>query len=180
SLRQEAKDGLVDWYADRLSMSFFIQACGFTAPTLMFEGRAVNIKPVHYGFNSPIAPSANRIIRAGGAANDESLTSSDVFTLELIDHAVEMAKVANPKIRPVRVDGGNHYVMYLHPYQITDLRTNTSTGQWLDIQKAAEKRGSSNPIFNGSLGVYNNVILREAEHVTTGVSSTGTEVSTVR
>lgn len=181
SLRQEAKDGLVDWYADRLSMMFFIQVCGYTAPQLAFEGRTVNLSAVHYGFNAPIAPSADRIIRAGGQANDQSLTSSDVFTLDLIDKAVETAKVANPKIRPVRVDGGNHYVMYLHPYQVTDLRTNTSTGQWLDIQKAAERRGSSNPIFNGSLGVYNNVILREAEHVTTGVnSSTGAQVTAVR
>lgn len=181
SLRQEAKDGLVDWYADRLSMMFFIQACGYTAPDMTFEGRAVTLKPVHWGFNAPIAPSVGRIIRAGGQANDQSLTSSDVFTLDLIDKAVEMAKVANPKIRPVRVDGGNHYVMYLHPYQVTDLRTNTSTGQWLDIQKAAERRGSSNPIFSGALGVYNGVILREAEHVTPGVnSSTGAQVSTVR
>lgn len=181
SLRTEAKDGLVDWYADRLSMSFFIQACGYTAPTLNFEGRTVTLLPVHYGFNAPIAPSSGRVIRAASAASDEALTSSDVFTLDLIDKAVEAAKVANPKIRPVRVNGGNHYVMYLHPYQVTDLRTNTSTGQWLDIQKAAERRGSSNPIFDGSLGVYNNVILREAEHVTTGVnSSTGAQETDVR
>src|SRR5690606_37837259 len=73
SLRQEAKDGLVDWYADRLSMAFFIQACGYTAPALDFEGRTVNLKPVHYGFNSPIAPSSGRHIWAGSATNDQSL-----------------------------------------------------------------------------------------------------------
>ena len=59
------------------------------------------------------------------------------------------------------------------------MRTNTSTGQWLDIQKAAEKRGGDNPIFSGALGVYNNVILRESEHVTTGVAA-GAEVPTAR
>ena len=181
SLRDEAVSGLSDWYADRLSMGFFIQACGFTAPTLSFEGRTVNLSAIHWLHNTPIAPSSSRIIRAGAQANDQSLTSANVFDLTLIDKAVEAAKVANPRIRPVNIKGEKHYVMYLHPYQITDLRINTSTGQWLDIQKAAERRGGSNPIFDGSLGVYNNVILREAEHVTTGVNgSTSAEITTVR
>lgn len=180
SLREEANSGLTDWYADRLSMMAFMHFGGFTAPTMAFEGRTVTIKPVHYGFNAPTAPSTNRIVRAGAVANDESLTSAHIFTLDLIDKAVEKAKLANPKIRPVMVDGAKHYVMYLHTTQVTDLRTNTSTGQWLDIQKAAEKRGSSNPIFDGSLGVYNNVILREAEHVVPGVSTAGAQITTVR
>ncbi len=182
SLRKEALDGLTDWYADRLSMMAFIHWGGFTAPTMDFEGRSVNLKPVHYGFNAPIAPSANRIVRAAGAANDESLTADDTFDLTLIDKAVEKAKLANPKIRPVRVDGDTVYVMYLHPTQVTSLRTNTSTGQWLDIQKAAYmgSRGK-NPIFDGSLGMYNNVVLREAEHVVQGVNSTnGAQVTNVR
>lgn len=182
SLRQEANDGLVDWYADRLSMTFFIQSCGYTGTTIDFEGTTYTLNNgVLYGHNSPTAPSTNRILRAGSQATDQALTSSDIFTLDLVDKAVEKAKVANPKIRPVRIDGENHYVMYIHPYQVTDLRTNTSTGQWMDIQKAAEKRGRDNPIFTGALGVYNNVILRESEHVTPGVnSSTSAQITTVR
>ncbi len=173
SLREEANSGLTDWYADRLSSTFFVHACGFTAPTMAFEGRTVNMSAVHYGFNSPIAPSAGRIIRAGGQSTDQALTSANTFTLDLIDKAVETAKVANPKIRPVRVDGESVYVCYLHPYQVTDLRTNTSTGQWLDIQKSAYQGSrAKNPIFDGSLGMYNGVVLREAEHVTPGVHST--------
>ncbi|TIM14469.1 MAG: N4-gp56 family major capsid protein [Mesorhizobium sp.] len=181
SLRDEANSGLTDWYADRMSMMAFMQFGGYTAPTMAFEGRTVTILPVHYGFNAPTAPSTNRVVRAGGVANDQSLTSTNIFTLDLIDKAKEKAVTANPKIRPVMIDGAKHYVMYLHPYQVTDLRINTSTGQWLDIQKAAEKRGASNPIFDGSLGVYNNVILREAEHVVTGVNaSTSAQITTVR
>lgn len=182
SLRQEANDGLTDWYADRMSMMAFMQWGGFTAPTIAFEGRTVTVLPVHYGFNAPTAPSTNRVIRAAAAANDESLTSSDKFTIDLIDKAVEKAKLANPKIRPVRVDGQPKYVMYLHPTQVTDLRINTSTGQWLDIVKAVYNgKASNNPIYDGSLGEYNNVVLREAEHVVPGVnSSTGAQITTVR
>lgn len=178
NLRQEANDALVDWYADRMSMTFFLQACGYNASSVTFEGTSYTLGGVHYGHNTPTAPTSNRIIRAGSQATDQALTSSDIFTLDLIDKAVEMAKVANPKIRPVRIKGQNHYVCYLHPYQITDMRTNTSTGQWLDIQKAAERRGGENPIFDGSLGIYNNVILRESEHVMPGVDSSDTSEET--
>lgn len=181
SLREEANAGLVDWYADRMSMMFFLQVCGYTAPTVSFEGMTVTLTPKHWGFNAPLIPSSGRILRPAAVANDESITNSHPFTLDLIDKAVEKAKLANPKIRPVTVNGAKHYVMYLHPIQVTQMRTNTSTGQWLDIQKAAERRGNDNPIFSGALGVYNNVILREAEHVMPGVnSSTGAQITTVR
>ena len=74
--------------------------------------------------------------------------------------------------RPVRVEGDSVYVLYLHPTQVTALRTNTATGQWLDIQKAAYQGSrAKNPIFDGSLGMYNGVVLREAEHITEGVNS---------
>ncbi|MCZ2203719.1 N4-gp56 family major capsid protein [Bartonella sp. A05] len=183
NLRTEAKNGLVDWYADRLSMMFFIHVCGYTAKTLHFEGRTITLKPVHYGFNTPTAPTNKRVVRPNGKIKDEDLKANDLFDLKLIDKAVERAKLANPKIRPVRVDGENVYVLYLHPTQVTQLRTNTEAGQWLDITKAIYSGSRmKNPIYNGSLGMYNGVILREAEHVTEGVESgtLGNVVSKVR
>ncbi|WP_142416429.1 N4-gp56 family major capsid protein [Bartonella massiliensis] len=182
NMRTEAKDGLVDWYADRLSLMFFIQATGYTAPWIHFEGRTITLKPVHYGFNAPLEPSKLRVIRPAKKKTDEELTKEDTFTLDLIDKAVERAKLANPRLRPVRVEGKSAYVMYLHPTQVTQLRTNTQSGQWLDITKAAyEGSRSKNPIFDGSLGMYNGVILREAEHVPNGVNSkTGEPLASVR
>ncbi|WP_332065714.1 N4-gp56 family major capsid protein [Bartonella sp. CB189] len=171
NLRTEAKNGLVDWYADRLSMMFFIQVCGYTAKEMIFEGRNVLIQPVHYGFNAPTEPTSKRILRPNKKTKDQDLKESDGFSLKLIDQAVERAKLANPKIRPVRVDGENLYVLYMHPTQVTQLRTNTEAGQWLDITKAIYNGSrAKNPIFDGSLGMYNGVVLREAEHVTHGVA----------
>lgn len=174
SLREEAKDGLVDWWAKRMSVSFFNQVCGYTVQS--------NTK--FTGLNAVVAPTAStRILRAGSQANDQSLTSSNTFTLDLVDKAKEMAKVATPQIRPIMIGNKKKYVMYLHPYQVTDLRTNTSTGQWLDIQKSAMMGGdiSKNPIYSGALGEYNEVILRESHDVTQGVhSSTGAAETDVR
>jgi N4-gp56 family major capsid protein len=173
-VRQEALSGLRDWWADRFDASFFNQICGNTAQTdTRFTGNQATIAP----------DAAHRIDPAGGT-DDNALGSSNTFTLTMIDKCVERARTLTPAIRPVRVNGKDCYVMFLHPYQVTDLRTSTSTGQWLDIQKAAMTGGevSDNPIFDGSLGMYNGVILHSDARVTTGcVLATPTSaVTTVR
>jgi hypothetical protein len=42
-----------------------------------------------------------------------------------------------PQIQPIMIDGEEHFVLCMSPWDEFNLRTNTSTGQWLDIQKAA-------------------------------------------
>ena len=67
------------------------------------------------GLNAPVAPSSSRKITAGSGTTDDGLTSSDVFTINLIDQAVELAKVGNNMVRPIKIGGQPKYVMYLHP-----------------------------------------------------------------
>jgi N4-gp56 family major capsid protein len=46
------------------------------------------------------------------------------------------------------------------------MRTNTSTGQWADIQKAAAAaQGQGNPIFSGALGEYRGVVMHSHRNV---------------
>lgn len=172
SVREEAMMGLKDWWRDRMDTSFFNQLCGNTA-----------VSDTRYtGLNAALAPTSTRIIRAGALSTDQAVQadSTKTFTLDLIDKAVEKAKTASPLIRPVMVGGEPHYVMFIHPYQVTSLRTTTSTGQWQDIQKAAMSGGkvAENPIFTGALGKYNNVILHESTRITTGVHSTSSAAQT--
>lgn len=183
-LRDEARDALGDWYMDRLSLWFFLQMSGYTASTITYRGRTVTIAGVHRGNNPVTAPSTNRKIYATGSADETvNADSTAVMQLQYLDWAKERAMTANPKVRPIRINGENKYVVYLHPYQVTDLRTNTSTGQWLDIQKAAMTGGmvSNNPIYSGALGEYNSIIIRQSEDVVTGVhSSTAAEQTSTR
>jgi N4-gp56 family major capsid protein len=100
-----------------------------------------------------------------------------VFDLKLIDRAKVKATstpAGTPALRPINVKGRKYFVMFLHPYQVFQLRTSAAPGQWQDIQKAAMAGGDveDNPIFTGALGVYNGVVLHEAQRVTNGVHST--------
>lgn len=176
NLRDECKDGLADWWGKRMSVTFFNQVCGMTATS----GTGAPSSSKYTGLNAAVAPTSTRIIRAGSQATDQALTSSNTFTLDLIDKAKEMAETATPKIRPIMIGSQKKYVIYLHPYQVTDLRINTSTGQWLDIQKAALQGGadSKNPIYTSALGEYHDCILRKADDVTVGVHSTSAATET--
>lgn len=176
SVRDEALSGLRDWYADRFDTAGFNQICGYTPQSnVAYTGNnaTVNVDTSHEKF----------VTDANNAGTDQSISTVDTFVLGVIDKAVEAAKVLTPAIRPVRTGGKEFYLGFLHPYQVTDMRISTSTGQWLDIQKAAMTGGEvdDNPIFDGSLGVYNGVILHSDYRVTQGVnSSTGAAVTAVR
>lgn len=178
-LREEAKDALADWWVDRDAVTFFNHVCGYTPANTV----SATSGPKFTGLNTVVGPSSSRRIVAGSGSTDESITSADVFTLNLIDQAVEMARTGSNMIRPVRIGGDKKYVMYLHEYQVTSLRTNSASGQWLDIQKAAlsGSADTKNPIYSGALGEYNGVILRRSQDVTQGVrSDTGAAITTVR
>jgi len=192
SLRDEGMQGLADWWAERWDIWGFYHLAGFTpgnsTGTASADTDATGSE--YNGHNTITAPT--RIVRAGsGISDDASLTTSHTFSLIMIDKAVENAKVAqtgtgrNP-IRPVMVDGKPYYVVFLHPYQVTDLRTKTTADAshpilWYDLQRARIEGGNrDNPIFSGALGEYNGCILHESTHVPPGVANAGTAVSNTR
>lgn len=172
-VREEAMDALADWQANMIDTALFNQLSGNT-------GESQTKKT---GSNATVAPSTNRIYYANGLANETQVASasaSNVFKLKFIDYAVEKAKTASPTIRPLKINGEDKYVCFLHPYQVTSLRTDASTaGNWYDIQKAAMQGGdvSKNPIYTGALGEYNNTILFESTRVplTTALGGSSTD-----
>lgn len=192
SVRQEALSGLRDWWTNRLDLGFMNQICCNTAESnYVATGGTQNT-----GLQAPFTLAATDVHYMSmntSSAGDENISSGNTMTLTMADRMVERATgslglgTANTgfaPVRPVKVNGSEWYVWFLHPYQITDIRTNTNSGQWLDIQKAAMTGGevSDNPIFSGALGAYNNVLIHKDQRVTTGVNSSTstTAIATVR
>lgn len=174
SVREEARSGLQDWWADRLDTAFFKHLCSDSVDTSL----------LYTGNNATVAiDSAHRIFPGSATTDEASISTTDVFALTYIDAAVEKAKTATPVLKPIVMGGDNYYVVFLHPYQVYNLRTNTNSGQWLDIQKAALASGNrfaDNPIWTGALGVYNNCILHESVRVRPAIATAGTYVTNTR
>lgn len=181
SLRKTARRRSSDWWQRAFDELIFMYASG---------ARGVNadfIYPSTYtGFaNNPLtAPDSEHIQYANGAANAAAILDDGNFimTLKEIDKAVAIAAMMGggsgggaagtdgntqtPKIQPIMINGERHFVCLMNPWQVYDVRTNATSGQWLDIQKAAAgAEGRKSPIFKGTLGMHNNVVLHEHESV---------------
>jgi N4-gp56 family major capsid protein len=152
-MRSDAKANLADWFAGKIDDYMFRCLCGDTTLT---HGQAAT------------GPTANHRIFSGDATTEGTLGSNDQFTLADMDFAKEKAKTLTPPIRPTDAAGGEEYVVVLHPYSVTDLRldvANSAYVDWPTIQMQANKRGNSNPIFSGALGIYNNMVLWESTRI---------------
>lgn len=170
AMREEARMALTDWLSGTLDTWFMNQICGNTGET---DTRKT-------GMQATVAPTAaasagdgiSRLIVGGSQDAETSLsaTTSHAITLRDIDVAVARAQTMTPVMKPLKMKGDTYWCLFLHPYALYQLRGQTSTGQWADIQKAAIQGGdlTKNPIFTGAAGMYNNTII----HVSTRVPQT--------
>lgn len=181
-------DLLSKWFKARADIWFFNTLAGNTANSFTSDGitfSSTSEKLLATGNNTAAAPSTNRVVRAGGAANDESITSTDVFTLKLIDVAVEKARTAVPYIAPIPVMGREMYVCFISEEQLTDLIRDTSSPvQVVDI--ALNELAGGQDIKDSTLVTargfaYRETLLVANTRVANGVnSSTGATISNVR
>jgi len=152
SVREEARAGLQDWWSDRLDTAFLNQLTGNTGQT---DTR-------YTGNQATLAPTTLVLGNSEGTEESLSASTTNSLTLRDFDKAVALAKTRTPMIRPIKKGGDDYYVAFLHPFAVYQLRGQTSTGQWADIEKAKVQGGKDSGIFNGAIGVYNNVIFHEA------------------
>lgn len=176
-LRKIARARQSEWWARIFDELFFLYLSGgfrtSGSGAASFANSDYTYSSGYAGFaNNPFyAPDTEHYI-AAGSGTFGAITSGDKMSLSLIDRAVARAETmgggasGTPMIEPVMIDGEEHFVLVMHPWQEYDVRTNATTGQWLDIQKAAAgAEGRANPIFKGSLGLYNNVVLHKHRSV---------------
>ena len=116
------------------------------------------------------------------AATDPKATlgATDLATAADISMLKKMAILGTTKsykMKPIRVNGKDHFILILHPEAAYDLAQDDT---WLNAQKYAQVRGEDNPIFSGALGVYDGVIVHEHEGITTAEDGGGASVPYAR
>ena len=138
------------------------------------------------------APSTNRIFYGGQTsagvvaevATDaliKTTLTNYLFGTKIIDIIKLRAQLAFPKFKPIMIAGKYYYVMILHPLQTKALREETGAAGWSQIQANANIRGLANPLFtkdgsghermfDGIVGIWNDVVLLESERIETRVA----------
>lgn len=168
-LRRVAKDRLSEYWAlyiDELTFIYMSGARGINEDFI--EGTDFT----GFAGNQLRAPDSQHLMFGGSAQSKATLQASDKMTRELIERASNKAKMLrarDPKtanMLPVSVDSEKHFVLVMSPDQEYDLRTEQGAQGWLEIQKAAAAaEGRKSPIFQGGLGMINNIVLHSHESV---------------
>jgi len=148
-MRTSAKERLGDWWAERLDQELLDKLCGKASSTFS---------------NTPAVHASTRKVFAGGVAADTDLTAAMKMDTKVLYRAKQMAMLASPKIRPLKINGKPHYVVIMHPYQLADLKLDPV---WAQAQRDANTRGEDNPLFSGAAGVWDGLIIHEHEYVYT-------------
>lgn len=163
NLREKAKRQQSGWWArlhDELLFIYMSGARGINSSFLLplgYTGRANN---------SLVAPDTNHVLYGNDATAFNNIDTADTFSLRIVDRAKTKADSQGggatgiPVMQPCKLDGEEKFVCVMHTFQEDDLRANTNTGQWLDIQKSlATSEGRKSPLCKGGLGEYRGVIL---------------------
>ena len=167
-MRKDAKDKLIIRRKEFLERQIFLKLGGVDN-VLLNDVNLVTVGAQCTWSNTPdYIPDAHEAAGTGArylcanSSGTDALTVADLITPGLIQKVKTKAKLASPMINPVVIDGINYYVLFVHPWQGDDLRSNAT---WSQAMREAELRGKENPIFSGSLGVWGGVIVHEHEYV---------------
>lgn len=187
---KNARELLPEFHRSRLDASAFNQLAGVDSTTIEVDTAIYSgdDRTFVQGLNTVNAPTANRILRAGGTATtDELLTTADTMNLDIIDAAIETLQRTYPYAGPLE---GEEFDLYVSHEQETDLkRDSTGKIQWYGNYLATIQGGDTmdNMIMNGSkygtqrIGKYANVNIIPTTRVATGVDSvTNAAIPTVR
>lgn len=165
SLREEARDALGVWMAqeveDRVVKELSsIGGTDYNAATEAAKDAWLvnNNDRVVFG-----AASAGLTDHSADLALIDS--TSDVLTPTLISTARRKARLANPKIRPIKIEGGvEMYVLFAHPYAFRDLVNHaTITAAQRETYPRVAKE---HPIFKGQASLwYDGVLIVESEKI---------------
>jgi len=167
-MRSDAKNKLSIRLQEYIERQVFLKLAGVNNTSLT-DVNGVTVGARATWSNSPdrvpnadtASGSGDRYLCANSSGAD-SLSTSDIITPALIQRAAIKARLASPKIKPLRIEGKDYYVMFIHPWQMYDLRQDSTMSAAL---KDAWWRGKNNPLFTNASLVWNQVIIHEHEYV---------------
>jgi len=129
--------------------------------------------------DTALAANSDRVLfgaAIGNYSGDHSVdlakvdSTTDVFDPEMLSLAKRMAKLADPHIRPVRVDGhGEVYVAFSPTYAFRDFKTAASQ---LAAHQYGAARGNKNPLFTDNSLYWDGIMVTEVPEIA-ALSSVG-------
>lgn len=158
-LMQQGKEGLQEWWVEKLSNLLINTLAGNTSYTVAgvsFANTITNPDVGHY--RAPGQADGTAVATAEAA-----VTSADIIDLTFLDRIKQLAEMPATgcyKIRPLKIGGKNYYRVMLHNFVFDQLRTNTNIGQWGDLLRSAGKLAQPNVEIE-----YNGLLVSKSERL---------------
>lgn len=166
--RAQAKDKLTNWLAQIMDELCFLTISG-RPYTLRLDGQTRVTPLSQLRFASAVtAPSSARILYAGTATSEATLTTNDTMSWNFLINARAFA--SRKRLKPVRDGGADHYAVVLSTEAAASLKKDPV---YQTIVSRAGPRSSSNPLFTGALAVADGLLIHEHNKVfnTLGLAS---------
>lgn len=146
----ESKSALQDWGSEKIDKLAFDAI--LSSPTLVFY-----------------KTSSGSTSTSTAATAKAALTAADgKITPAMVSYIKAYAKTGGGRtyvpLRPVKVDGKSYYVLLVHPDCMYDWKTDPT---YIQSVREAEVRGPTNPLFSGSVAIWDGVVIHEHENCTT-------------
>lgn len=153
--RAQAKNKLSFWLGNKIDELMFLTVAG-RAYSLKLDGSARGASQLtQLAFASQIvAPGTNRIIYAGSATSEATLTANDKMSWATVVRA--KAKAERALIKPIMSGGKEYYVLLISSEQRRDLVLDPT---YQAIVKSAGERGNQNPLFRNAIAVVDGVVI---------------------
>ena len=162
--RAQAKDKLGFWLGNKVDELAFLTAAGIPYTNKLDASlRPSGSQLPSLAFAADVtATSAGRKGFAGTATSTGTLTAADKMNWDLLVRA--KATAVRKVIKPIRINGGSHYVVVMSPEQARDLKTDAT---YRTVVQNAGVRGSGNELFTGAFAQVDGLILYEHQKVPT-------------
>lgn len=108
----------------------------------------------------PSGTSSSSTAKTALTAANSKLTPNFISALRV--WAKTGGSAATYRLRPVKMDGQEWYVLLVNPACMYDLRIDSTFQQ---AQKDAQDRGKTNPLFRTATAVWDNVVIHETERI---------------
>ena len=166
-IADEQDEAIGDWYVHAVEDDITAMLCGLyncdSSIETVNEQYPSSSRIVYLGQNS------SKTLKLPAMQTDAGLsaeTATDVlFGTRVINYLKLLCKTAVPKIEGIRVPGyGNDlYAIIASPYMLDALHNEVGENGWERLVADAHVRGPKNPLFTGSVLMYDGVLLYEAD-----------------
>jgi N4-gp56 family major capsid protein len=183
-LRQAARSALMTWELERMRSDIIAALFSITADansattyasaTAGQRNTWMTNNADRVLFGSLVANSVSNVFSTSAALVD---STNDKMTASLLETAKRRAKLANPRISPIRINNDEEwYVCFVTSYQYRDLRNDTTI---INANQYAWERGRDNPLFTAGDLIWDGIIIREIPELPaiTGAGTSGIDIA---